>query len=199
LLAAPAITRLWLGLLRLTIEAASAPEPAAPANPAEPVQSWAAVAEPLLARWRRQARRDARAWSTLDTAGRHRLRRRLKRLRYLLEFSARLWFAKSLQQELRALKALQERLGEWHDVVLAQATLASVATADPASAFAAGWLAREKAAAERRCAKAAARWGRLRRPALRRSVAARLRRRTPRSRSARSGRRRVRPRNHCGG
>ncbi|MEO7246148.1 MAG: CHAD domain-containing protein [Rubrivivax sp.] len=193
LLAAPASTRLWLDLLRLTIEGPAAPEPAAPAssvNPADssadsladPAQNWAAVAAPLLARWRRQARRDAKAWPTLDTAGRHRLRRRLKRVRYLLEFSTLLWSAKALRQDLRALKALQERLGEWHDAVLAQATLAPVVPVDPAAAFVAGWLARETVATERRCAKAAARWARVKSPTLRTSVAARLRqhRRTPR-------------------
>ncbi|MEP7283235.1 MAG: CHAD domain-containing protein [Rubrivivax sp.] len=189
LLAAPASTRLWLDLLRLTIEAPAAPDPAAAARavdaaepPIDPAHTWAAVAGPLLARWRRRARRDARAWPTLDTAGRHRLRRRLKRVRYLLEFSTLLWSAKALRQDLRALEALQERLGEWHDAVLAQATLAPVVSADPAAAFVAGWLARETVAIERRCAKAAARWAGVKPPALRTSVAARLRqhRRTPR-------------------
>ena len=165
-LQAPAAARLWLQLIGL---AHAADEDTTP---------WDQVAAERVARWRRQLRRGLRDWGTLDDPARHRLRKRLKRLRYLLDFSAGLWPAKAVARELAALRPLQEALGHWNDIVVArghiaalmaqpaQAAMAAPATAPPAPPmpalpFAAGWLAREALAADAACAAAAARWRRL--------------------------------------
>ncbi len=146
----PATTALWLGLIALTApDASAAPEP------------WDSVALPRLRRWHRQARRDAQAWATLDDQARHRLRKRLKRLRYVLGFCSALLPAKAWAEETRALRRLQEALGRWNDAVVARAALAPALAADAGAAFAAGWLAHEAQAIEADCQRATRRWQRL--------------------------------------
>jgi inorganic triphosphatase YgiF len=147
-LQAPTTTALWLGLVALSLPA--------PALEPEP---WERVALSRLRRWHRQARQDAAAWATLDDEGRHRLRKRLKRLRYVLDFCSALLPAKAWAQEARVLRRLQDALGRWNDVVVAQAALAPAA--DPAAAFAIGWLAREALLIEADCGRATRRWQRL--------------------------------------
>ena len=149
----PATTALWLGLIALTV-----PGPAVADDDAAP---WEGVALPRLRRWHRQARRDAAAWATLDDDGRHRLRKRLKRLRYVLGFCSALLPAKAWAEEARALRRLQDALGRWNDAVVARAALAPALPGDAAAAFATGWLAREAQAIEADCARATRRWQRL--------------------------------------
>jgi inorganic triphosphatase YgiF len=154
-LCAPGVTRWWLGLVALT-----APDSAEAAEAAE-AAPWDALALARLRRWHRQARRDAAAWPDLPDEGRHSLRKRLKRLRYLLEFCAALLPARALARESAALRALQETLGHWNDIVVARAWLAAQGLDQPAQAFAAGWLAHEARVADAACARAARTWRRL--------------------------------------
>lgn len=187
-LRAPAAARLWLQLIGLAQAAgaqasdrraasAATGDAGATEAAAADAQPWSGAAAHCVARWRRQLRRGLRNWGTLDDPARHRLRKRLKRLRYLLDFSAGLWPAKAAARELAALRPLQEALGHWNDIVVARAHVAAlmaqpkgtptaapeVAPSGPAPAlpFAAGWLAREAVAADAACADAAARWRRL--------------------------------------
>lgn len=131
-LADPATTRLWLQLLAL----AQPPD----AIEGEEARPWAEAAVATAQRWRKQARRRSRDWAQLEDAGRHKLRKQLKRLRYLLDFSASLWPTKALAAELGALRPLQETLGHWNDTVVARAYLAmriavaQAAQADPTAA-----------------------------------------------------------------
>lgn len=187
MLADPAVTRLWLGLIALArpdAEVTSGLLPFVPARPAsgrpgasspavaaealpdrsDPAEPWDGPALDRLRRWHRQVRRQAARWPELDDAGRHRLRKRLKRLRYLLEFAAPLLARRAAERETAALRRLQDALGRWNDLVLARASLAAPAT--PAAFFAAGWLAREAEAVELDCALAAQRWRRLKGAAL---------------------------------
>lgn len=130
-LAQPGVTRLWLGLIALA-------RPQADPSP-ENAEPWDAPALDRLRRWHRQARRLAADWTRLDDEARHRLRKRLKRLRYLLEFSAPLLPARAAARETAALRALQDALGRWNDLVLARAHLAErTASAASASSAASG-------------------------------------------------------------
>jgi CHAD domain-containing protein len=156
-LRAPATAVLWLGLIGLAHA-----QPAA----ADDVP-WADAARPVLRRWHRRARRLARDWPALDEASRHRLRKQLKRLRYLLEFCAPLWPRKAVRRQLAALRPLQDTLGHWNDLAVARADLASQAAQaapDPAALFAAGWLAREAQACDAECAASAEAWRALKPP-----------------------------------
>ena len=94
-----------------------------------------------LNRWHRRAAADAKRYPELDDAGRHRLRKRVKRLRYALEFSAALFKPRELRRYLTALRAVQERLGAINDVVVAMEAFKHRGDTDPRAWFALGWLA----------------------------------------------------------
>ncbi len=97
-----------------------------------------------LDRWHRQVLVDAQAFDILDDEGRHRLRKRIKRLRYAAEFSASLFDDRAVRGYLKALRALQERLGVFNDVAVGIARYSAAAPADPRALFALGWLASQR-------------------------------------------------------
>ncbi len=94
-----------------------------------------------LNRWHRRAAADAKRYRKLDDAGRHRLRKHVKRLRYALEFSAALFPRRAVRRYLAALRAAQERLGAINDVVVAMEAFRRSRDTDPRAWFALGWLA----------------------------------------------------------
>lgn len=130
--AAPAFTQTMLRTMGLALVAMQTPGPAlARAGGAQ-----------LAADWRR-ARRDARRFARLDAEQRHRLRKRLKRLRYATEFLLPTLRPRRARGALKALRAALEALGLANDHAVARAALAARAAADPADAavaFALGWL-----------------------------------------------------------
>ena len=109
-----------------------------------------------LNRWHRQVVSGAKRFVELDEAGRHRLRKRAKRLRYAAEFSASLFEKRRVRRYLKALRALQDRLGAYTDAVMAAQQFAPPAggtegtapatppTADPQAMFALGWLVAQR-------------------------------------------------------
>jgi inorganic triphosphatase YgiF len=99
-----------------------------------------------LNRWHRRIVADAARYAELDDAGRHRLRKRAKRQRYATEFCAPLFGQRAVRRYLKALRALQERLGAVSDAAMAAASFATRATADPQAMFALGWLAARREA-----------------------------------------------------
>ena len=135
-------------------ETAPAAAGRATAVPADPAVSAAVVPDALLSlrqrlakrldRWHRQVRVDAQASDTLDDEGRHRLRKRIKRLRYAAEFSASLFDERAVRGYLKALRALQERLGVFNDVAVGIARYSAAAPADARALFALGWLASQR-------------------------------------------------------
>jgi triphosphatase len=116
---------------------AAAPDAAS----ALPATSLKAALTRQLKRWHRQAVRAARGYATLDDEGRHRLRKRVKRLRYAVEFCAALFPRRAVRRYLRSLGALQERLGAINDTVAAMAAFRGAPDTDPRAWFAVGWLA----------------------------------------------------------
>ncbi len=117
-------------LALLTAEAPADAEPPTLADAAP-----AAVA-PL---WKK-VRRGARVFAEADTAARHRLRKQLKRLRYLLEPLEPLQRRRSGATLLKALRRALQSLGELNDLATAEATFRARAEAEPALWFAVGWL-----------------------------------------------------------
>lgn len=133
LLAGAGFTTLMLRTMALALVALQTPGAAL-----EP-----AAAALLAPAWRR-ARADARRFARLDAAQRHRLRKRLKRLRYAIEFLQPVLRPRRTRAALKALRRALEALGEANDRSVARQTLAARAAADPADpalAFALGWLA----------------------------------------------------------
>ncbi|MBP6542547.1 MAG: CYTH and CHAD domain-containing protein [Piscinibacter sp.] len=117
-----------------------------------------------LERWHRQVKRDVRAFADLDDAARHRLRKRVKRLRYALEFTQALFGRKKVARYLRVLSDLQDRLGALNDVGVAITAFRRAPSADAALAFALGWLVARREALATACAPALDGFARARRP-----------------------------------
>jgi triphosphatase len=156
LLASPAVQQLWLALLAATLPGGLAwPDPT---PHAEPVVAKAArvrrVLRKPLQQLLRQVRRDASRFDRLDVAARHRLRRRIKRLRYAVELSASLWPTQRCSRFLRALQQAQTPLGEFNDSVVAQGYCQTLVAQDPQAWFALGWLACHRQSLESRCTQA---------------------------------------------
>lgn len=86
-----------------------------------------------LQRLHRQVLRDGRRFTKLDAARQHRVRKRLKRLRYLSEFAAPLFDEARARDFLAALEPAQDALGDFNDEVIAQHLYEELAQADPAA------------------------------------------------------------------
>ena len=140
-----AATLLWLQLLAFAAGSAVSEQPFAP------------VVRQRLARLFKQVRRDAARFDVLDDVARHRLRKRVKRLRYLSEFVGTLFRERRLRAFLKRLTPAQEALGDFNDVCVARALFKDAAADDPMAMFALGWLAHERDDAIGRCTKALAR------------------------------------------
>ncbi len=103
----------------------------------QPVQAFAADA---LDHLRKVVRKRGRRFASLDATGRHKLRIRAKRIRYVAEFFSPLFEqAKGRRSFLKRLKAMQSSLGDLNDIAVARSHLADRAELKaPAVAFAAG-------------------------------------------------------------
>ena len=142
LLRAPA-TQTWLLDLLASMHAAPAAARDALALDEAPLRKRLAA---RLNRWHRELVADAKHYAALDDAARHRLRKRAKRLRYAAEFCAALFERRELRRYLKALGALQERLGAVSDALMAIEVFSPQARSDPHAMFALGWLTARKEA-----------------------------------------------------
>ncbi len=129
-------TQVMLDLLALVSLAKRADEQERSADAID----FAALACERLTLWDREVRRDAKRFDTLDDAARHRLRRRVKRLRYAAEFAASRFDAKAVARYLKQLAPVQSSLGRANDVNVALALFRSQVEAVPAAWFAVGRL-----------------------------------------------------------
>ncbi|MET1116829.1 MAG: CYTH and CHAD domain-containing protein [Comamonas sp.] len=135
-LRSPACTRLWLALIAFSNGAQK--EDAAPAG------NVRALAAARLKRLQRQLAKDAKAYAGFEDEQRHRARRRLKRLRYGIEFTASLFSERKVQAYLEHLKPAQDALGEYNDLVVAEEVFGRMVPAQPQAWFALGWLAAQR-------------------------------------------------------
>ncbi|HSI59750.1 MAG TPA: CHAD domain-containing protein, partial [Ideonella sp.] len=94
-----------------------------------------------LARLHRQVARDGARFDALEEAAQHRVRKRLKRLRYLAEVVGGLFEARAVKHYLAQLRPAQDALGEHNDAWVALAMYRDAAQQGHAEAwFAVGWL-----------------------------------------------------------
>lgn len=93
-----------------------------------------------LAKLHAQVLRDGSRFASLDEVRQHRVRRRLKRLRYLAEFAAPLFQSRKTRAFADCLKPLQDALGLFNDEMMALRSYRGLASAEPRAWFAAGWL-----------------------------------------------------------
>jgi inorganic triphosphatase YgiF len=132
----PGSTLLWLAILahiHLDPGAAAAADPAAP-----PLRNQLAT---RLRRLHRQVMGDAPGFAGLGEAAQHRTRKRLKRLRYGVEFCGALFPAKALAGYLAVLRPAQDALGEANDLIVARTLFGALVAHDPRAWFTLGWLA----------------------------------------------------------
>lgn len=98
--------------------------------------------------------RDGRKFSQLQPPERHRVRKRLKRLRYLAELVRPLYAARDVDRFVKSLKDLQDALGEYQDAATARMLFEEHAKQDAQCWFAVGWLAARAQAIAHDCEQA---------------------------------------------
>jgi triphosphatase len=130
-------------LALISLIAASLPPDEQPAG-ADPAEQHAQPArEPLRARLsklHRQVMRDGRRFDTLEPEAQHRVRKRLKRLRYLAEFVAPIFGKRRAARYLEELRPAQDALGQHNDAAVAINAYRAAAAHDGRAWFAVGWL-----------------------------------------------------------
>ncbi|WP_432728547.1 CHAD domain-containing protein [Variovorax sp. W6] len=108
----------------------------------------------------KQVLRDGERFESLDTESQHRVRKRLKRLRYLAEFVAPLFDGKedgsAASRYLKALRPAQDALGEFNDEAVALALYREATARDARAWFAVGWFTARHEAGAKACRKALA-------------------------------------------
>jgi triphosphatase len=100
-----------------------------------------AMVRPRLKRMYRQLMNDSAGFLSLDDAMRHRTRKRLKRLRYCVEFVASLYDAKAVRRYLARLRPTQDVLGQLNDLSVADVAFRKQVERDARAWFAIGCLA----------------------------------------------------------
>jgi inorganic triphosphatase YgiF len=111
-----------------------------------------AAAEVLRQAWR-AVHRDSKGFAQASIEIQHRLRRRVKRLRYACEFLQSLFPGRPTERALKAMRSALEALGHWNDLQVARA-LCQARDADAHAWFALGWLAARQPAQLERCVEA---------------------------------------------
>lgn len=97
-----------------------------------------------LQKLHQQICKDADQFLQLDIESRHRTRKRIKRLRYCVEFVASLYPAQDVKRYLKDLKPAQESLGQYNDLMVAEALFQDMVQRKQKLWFALGWIANEK-------------------------------------------------------
>lgn len=117
-----------------------------------------------LRRLWRQVVREGADFSALDPVLQHRVRKRLKRLRYLAEFGQPLFGGHGTRAFLAALKPVQDALGNYNDGQMALQAYQRIAQDEPKALFGVGWLTAQREPQACDCEKALRRLARRGKP-----------------------------------
>lgn len=131
---------LWLDLLACAHDEGASGD-------AQPADAQRVGSEPTLQqlatrrirRWHKAVTREADHFWQLDDKSRHALRKRIKRLRYAVDFMGSLYPRKRVKRYLTRLADAQEAFGQFNDLCMADVLLRELD--DPAAWYARGWLA----------------------------------------------------------
>ncbi len=145
LLQAPETQRLWADLLAI-----SSAEGAVSGHK----HNLRRLLSAPLQRLHRQIQQTAPQFASLNDAGRHLLRRRMKRLRYASDLVGSLWPKKAASKYIKHLKTAQAPLGELIDAVMAHDIYRRLAKQEPRAWFAVGWLTARRDALVSPCTEA---------------------------------------------
>ncbi|MGE8559542.1 MAG: CHAD domain-containing protein [Acinetobacter sp.] len=97
-----------------------------------------------LQKMHQQICKDADQFLDLDIPSRHRTRKRIKRLRYSVEFVASLYPSQEIKRYLKDLKPAQESLGQYNDLMVAETLFQDMVKRKQKIWFVLGWIANEK-------------------------------------------------------
>jgi triphosphatase len=124
---------------------------------AVPATSRKALRQTVSGRLRKlheQSLKAGRDFAALPEPQRHRIRKRLKRLRYLGELMRPLYPGRHVDAFVAQLKDLQDALGEYQDAAVGRRLWNELAIEDRAAWFGAGWLAAREEELARSCERA---------------------------------------------
>lgn len=96
-----------------------------------------------LQAWHRQVLHKGLCFATLQMEDRHELRKRVKRLRYALQFADALLPHEKIKPYLKQLARLQDLLGQMNDLVVARHRFEAMRESQPGAWFACGWISSE--------------------------------------------------------
>ena len=103
---------------------------------------------------RGRVERDGKRFAKLNPARQHRVRKRLKRLRYLSEFAAPLFGSKRVTRYLAVWREAQDALGEYNDKRIAAEAYRAQAKMERRARFAVNWLTARQPACVKGCERA---------------------------------------------
>lgn len=147
----PGWTALMLELLAFVLPAEGEATPSSWALPASHDGELLRWVRRKLRRAYRQAVTGAETFAQLPEEAQHRIRKRVKRLRYSVEFVSSLYPPKAVQRFLRRLRPAQEVLGEYNDLLVAEAAYRARVADDARAWFAVGWIVGQRPAQLERC------------------------------------------------
>ena len=133
---APAFQDALLGLIGF----AHRSEPQVAGNDVSGRDTVRKILRSRLKKLRSQALKEGGEFTALNETDQHRVRKRLKRLRYLSEFSAPFFKPRKVSAFIAALKPAQEALGLYNDELMALQACRRLAIEDPRAWFGVGWL-----------------------------------------------------------
>lgn len=107
-----------------------------------------------IARLHRQVLRDGQRFTELDADAQHRVRKRLKRLRYISELAAPLFGAPAFERYLAHLRPAQDTLGQHNDGLVALENFKARTGMDGRAWFGVGWLTAHQTHTALACRKA---------------------------------------------
>jgi len=113
---------------------------------------WSAIF-PVIIKWQKKCARGAKNFASLTVEERHDLRKKMKRLRYSLEFIEGECKSTKFRQFSKVLARAQNELGTYNDLQVALENYRAIVTHDPAAWFAVGWLIAQLSECEVRCIK----------------------------------------------
>jgi len=96
-----------------------------------------------LEKLRNHALRAGKKFLALDDLQQHSVHKRLKRLRYLIVFTALLYRTSKVNLMAAALKPVQDALGSYNDELMALQTWRALATDEPHAWFAISWARKQ--------------------------------------------------------
>ena len=106
-----------------------------------------------LEKLHKRALHDGKKFLALEEAEQHSVRKRLKRLRYLMEFAAPLFGSSKVNRMAKALKPVQDALGLYNDELMALHAWRDLAADKPKAWYGIGWLTARKQPNAKRCLK----------------------------------------------